>query len=342
MVDADPFPKDSSGHGSATAGIMAGRPTADWAGGLCPSARLYSASVIEEGSRLIRILLGLHWLLNHPVQVVNISVGVQKWNPILRPLIHALRQKDVLVVGVIGNDGAGCFRSPGAYPEVLCVGSTGADGKVSKFSGSRNLADTECLKPDLVACGEGWRSAKKGGGYKIYSGTSFATAFVSATAALLRQAAPGASAGQIAQAMIQTALPLAASQKHRSKSGCIQPLQALDLLRSKDEVPAWNQHSILIEKEHFRDPALSKELKYCPPGHFTEIILHRSPGQAPGIEEVLADTSGKKEIRRLRFLKEHGYAIALATKAQIEKWWTDDRIEMISNGVGEGSGFKLL
>ena len=134
MVEAH----DATGHGTVMGGLMAGRPTADWAGGLAPEAKLLVATAIESGHHIARILSALLWMLEEPVRIVNLSIGIPGWNPVFRPVIQALRQKGVLVVASIGNGGAGYFHSPGAYPEVLSVGAAVESGKALPRSGSKN------------------------------------------------------------------------------------------------------------------------------------------------------------------------------------------------------------
>ncbi len=94
---------DTNGHGTMTAGIMLGRATEEWGGGVAQEAEMLVAVAIETGHRISRVLSALIWMIEEPVQIVNLSVGFPGWNPIFQPLIQTLVKKGVLVIASIGN-----------------------------------------------------------------------------------------------------------------------------------------------------------------------------------------------------------------------------------------------
>jgi hypothetical protein len=143
-------------------------------------------------------------------------------------------EKDVLLVGGAGNTGASRVSFPAGAPGVVAVGAVDKNGVVwddSNF-GSALM---------LTAPGVYIRSASNGGGYHLADGTSDATAYVSATAALLRSKFPDLTAGQIANRLVKTAgLPSSESgislpDKHYGY-GFIRPYHAL-----ADDIPAGSK-----------------------------------------------------------------------------------------------------
>jgi subtilisin family serine protease len=213
---------DSGWHGTATASLM-----------VASGAVLSSGVVIEDGAIIARILLGLDWLAGLDVPVVNLSLGVAGVTPVFRTLVRVLCERDVLVVAPVGNDGAGDARSPGVYPEVLSVGSTGADGRVARFSGSSYDARTAtCIKPDVVAPGVDRLAAEPGNGWRMRSGTSMSAALVAGMAARLRKAFPAVPAVAVRRALCASSAMLAPDQTLRSRYGEICLEAASEYLRA--------------------------------------------------------------------------------------------------------------
>ncbi len=106
-----------------------------------------------------------------------------------------------------------------------------AVGCVSRDDDSGKTGDR--VQPDVAAPGVDVRSALPGGGHGFKNGTSMATPHVAGVAALLRQAAPGASVGQIKSALAVTARDLGMfGDDIRFGFGRIQPVDALDALLS--------------------------------------------------------------------------------------------------------------
>ncbi|WP_342377841.1 S8 family serine peptidase [Myxococcus stipitatus] len=186
-----PPPKafDTEDHGTHTAATIAGRPVKKQHVGIAPGAMLESACVIEGGYATARVLGGMDWAIGQGVRVLNMSLGFPGYQPDFLTLTQILREKNVLPVFAIGNEGPGTSRSPGNYSEALSVGATDEDRQVADFSSSESLPRTEDPNvPDLVAPGVDVISAQPGGGYQSMSGSSMATPHISGLAALLIEA----------------------------------------------------------------------------------------------------------------------------------------------------------
>jgi subtilisin len=208
FTDADGFevpgvaPFDTDAHGTHTAGTICGRAVNGKFIGVAPDAGLYSAAVIEGGNVVARILAGLDWVVRQQVKIVSISLGLRGWEDSFLELMIALRDRGILPVVAVGNEGPGTSRSPGNYPNVLSVGAISEANGVPDFSSSDMFSTpTTRIVPDLVAPGVAVVSAKAGGGYAQSRGTSMATPHIAGLAACLWQAKPNATADEIEMAI---------------------------------------------------------------------------------------------------------------------------------------------
>jgi subtilisin len=316
---------DATGHGTVMAGLLAGRATVNWEGGLAQESKLLVATVIESGHQIARILSGLIWMLEEPVRIVNLSIGITGWNPIFQPVIRALCQKGVLVVAAIGNGGAGQFCSPGAYPEVFTVGAADATGKALPFSGSKNEF-THCHKPDILSLSSVPSIRRGGDFYGEDTGTSGATAFVSGVAAQLMSLVPEATAEQVVYALKTTALPLSPEQKHRSQAGLIQPAAAAALLKTLPTVPHTNFEEVF---ERFRAESILFHTKYAPPEHFVPAILYVKSKDT--LQKFIKKTTIQNDaISFLHLHEKYNFITVVAMKKQLEVWWENESVLMIS------------
>jgi len=223
-----PRPFDSQDHGTHTAATIAGRPAGDRHVGVAPGARLASALVIEGGDVVARVLGGMDWAVGQGVRILSLSLGFRGWWEDFLPLTRLLRERNVLPVFAVGNEGPGTSRSPGNYPEALSVGAAGRAGEVADFSSSQRFRRRrEPLVPDLVAPGIDVVSARPGGGYQAMDGTSMATPHVAGLAALLMEARPDRSAGEVEAALFQSCRLAPGMTRTRANRGTADAVLAL-------------------------------------------------------------------------------------------------------------------
>lgn len=212
FVNGRPTPYDDSGHGTHTAGIIAGGSAGGAPIGVAPGASLMVAKAIGadgvgSGSAL---LAAAQWMADpdgdpatadHPAVINNSWASGATSDTWFRTMTARWRQLGITPVFAAGNAGPlGPIASPASYPDVITVGALGADGAAAPFSargpvpwnnldGRGPAAGTVLTKPDLAAPGVAVVSSV-GNGYLAYSGTSVAAPAVSGAAALLLQAAP--------------------------------------------------------------------------------------------------------------------------------------------------------
>ena len=231
QVVPDPQPHDTDDHGTHTAGTIAGRPLNGRNFGVAPDASLASAIVIEGGQVVARIIAGMDWAIGQGVQVLSMSLGLRGFLNDFLGLTQIVRQRGVLPVFAVGNEGPGTSRSPGNYSEALSVGAINRSREVASFSSSQRFArPNDPVVPDLVAPGVGVISARPGGGFQSMDGTSMATPHVAGLAALLLEAKPTATVDELENALFRSCSLQPGQSPDRAGRGLPNGPQALKIL----------------------------------------------------------------------------------------------------------------
>ena len=159
------------GHGTFVAGILAQ---------VAPGASLMPVRVLngDGNGTLMSVLKGLFYAATHGAQVINMSFGTPLYLPALIDAFHFVRGLGIVLVAAAGNEDTVEAQFPALCPDILAVASVESSGAKSPYSNyGAHIA--------LAAPGTAIRSTYWDGGYASWSGTSFATPFVAAEAALI-------------------------------------------------------------------------------------------------------------------------------------------------------------
>jgi len=197
---------DCDGHGTAVAAIVAGRVAAgdDRAAGVAPSARIYPVAVQGDFAQAPAALVGqaIREAADH-ASVINLSFARPSNDPDVAAAIKYALARNVVVVAAAGNEGAAQTQTwyPAAYPGVLAVAAVGPSGQPLDASNKGAWISVAAPGQTLTAVPAGGR------GYVTVSGTSFAAAIVSGTAALIRSRFPSLTAQQVVARIVATAVP---------------------------------------------------------------------------------------------------------------------------------------
>ncbi|MBF8193180.1 type VII secretion-associated serine protease mycosin [Nonomuraea sp. K274] len=198
--------RDCVGHGTAVAGIIAGRDLTSRGVpvmGVAPAARIVSIKQTEgQSGDVIRLAEGIRRAAELGADVINVSVQAED-HPVLKSAVTYAQDKDAMIVAAAGNvkqeGGAVTPAYPAEYPGVIAVGSAGPGGGKSEFSNG-------ATRISVTAPGSGVTSAWTGGGYRTgLDGTSFAAPFVSGVAALVRARHPELDHWQVKRRLEATA-----------------------------------------------------------------------------------------------------------------------------------------
>ncbi|MFD8323398.1 type VII secretion-associated serine protease mycosin [Kitasatospora purpeofusca] len=196
---------DTDGHGTGMASLIAGHGHGDGAGimGLAPKAKILPVRIPLEGESLSlqsELALAIRYAVDHGASVVNMSIGGPSGaDPDERAAVKYAVDKDVVLVASTGN-GTNAVEYPAAFPGVVAVGAVDRNGQL--WSRSTVGPQTTLVAPGADIPHAGAKSTSAQG---IGNGTSDATAYVSATAALIRAKYPSLSAGQVINRMIKSA-----------------------------------------------------------------------------------------------------------------------------------------
>jgi subtilisin family serine protease len=164
---------DPVGHGTACAGIIHQ---------LAPAAKLVSVRVMGAGAGTgEQFVRGLQWVLEQHeprIGLVNLSLGTtqERMATPLRRLVDQAYIQDVILVAALNNMGAVSY--PAHFASLIAVDNQGFPEPLM-FQYQRG-------KPaELVARGVYVQAPKSGGGYQLWTGTSFACPHVTALVARL-------------------------------------------------------------------------------------------------------------------------------------------------------------
>ncbi len=155
--------------------------------------------------------------------VINLSISTTTDTPGLRAAVQAALDADIVVVAAVGNDyGRGNPTPyPASYDGVVGVGAIGQ-------SGTRLSESQVGTYVDMVAPGEAIVGAAPRSGHLVRSGTSFATPFVAATAALIRARYPQLNRTEVVRRLLATTDPASGGQPSLDYGyGVVNPLRAL-------------------------------------------------------------------------------------------------------------------
>ncbi|HQR32709.1 MAG TPA: S8 family serine peptidase [Blastocatellia bacterium] len=208
-------PCDDDSHGTHTLGSALGSDGAANQVGVAPGAKFIACRNMNLGDgKPSTYLECIEWLLapypngataaqGDPTKAPDITTNSWTCPPsegcepnTLKAALEAHRAAGILTVAAAGNSGSGCSTvkdPPGIYDAVYTVGAiSGSTGTIASFSsrGPVTIDGSNRLKPDITAPGVLVRSAIRGGGYSLLSGTSMATPHVAGAVALLWSARP--------------------------------------------------------------------------------------------------------------------------------------------------------
>ncbi|MFK4869648.1 type VII secretion-associated serine protease mycosin [Streptomyces sp. CSMPJR101] len=201
--------EDLVGHGTKMASIIAGH--GHGAGndsgviGLAPKAKILPLRTLrtrEDRNLEETWAPAVRYAVDHGAKVINLSFGSEGGSKTSSDGVEAIayaQAHDVVVVAAAGNEG-GAVIEPAALPGVVSVGAVDEKANLWEDSNTGKVLALTAPGADIVGANNTMSN-----GYGVASGTSEATAYVSAAAALVRSKYPDLTAGQVINRLIKTA-----------------------------------------------------------------------------------------------------------------------------------------
>ncbi|MER7005187.1 type VII secretion-associated serine protease mycosin [Dactylosporangium sp. NPDC000555] len=194
---------DTDGHGTAMAGLIAGRGKGhdDGVLGIAPKASILPLRVSrapEFGGDPANLAAGIEWATAQGAKVICIALDVSQ-NPAMRAALEKALAADVVIVAAAGNlPGTKTVAYPARMPGVLAVGGIDQQGHHAEISTTGPEVAITAPAVDIVSLDFGAR-------YRKGTGTSDAAAIVAGAAALVRAKYPQLSAQEVIRRLTYTA-----------------------------------------------------------------------------------------------------------------------------------------
>ncbi|HEY1339095.1 MAG TPA: malectin domain-containing carbohydrate-binding protein [Bryobacteraceae bacterium] len=206
---------DDNGHGTHVAGTIAAA-TQNGAGvsSVAWPVAVVSYKVLDKtgsGSDSV-IAQAITAAADAGIPVVSMSLGGAGYSQALQDAINYAWARNTLVICAAGNGSTSALTFPAAANHAIGVSATDSFGNVASFSNFGPSVDVAGPGVNILSTAPSYSGTQLGIlNYASLSGTSMATPHVSAVAALIAMATPGAPAAAIAQRLQQSAVSRDAS-----------------------------------------------------------------------------------------------------------------------------------
>ncbi len=218
---------DPNGHGTHVAGVIAAHVN-NQRGivGAAPAVKILPVRVLDKngGGVASDVAKGIIWATDHGARVVNLSLGGGE-APGIREAIQYANRKGTVVFAAGGNDGQSGNDPmyPAAYPEAIAVAGVDSDLGHMAIGNTGKYIDVAAPGVGIVST---WGSSNTA--YASATGTSMATPYAAAAAALIVSANPKASVDRVTHLLESSATDLGPPGNDSTFGhGLINPLGAL-------------------------------------------------------------------------------------------------------------------
>lgn len=208
-----------AGQGRATGGVI----------GIAPGVELLAISVglgVGGADTDAQVAQAIIWAVDNGASVINLSLSrnSERWPESWDEAFLYAFENDVVIVAASGNrESQTGATAPATMPGVLSVTAVDRGGNVNSTAGTSGIGVA------VAAPGVEMLGSYPGGEIKMWEGSSAAAPIVTGMVALMRQADPVASANDIIQRVISTAIDLGEPGFDATYGfGLIDPVAAVD------------------------------------------------------------------------------------------------------------------
>lgn len=221
LMGSEMVPYDKNGHGTHSAGIIAGSGTANQLyRGVAPGASIVGVKALDDkgNGRISNLVAAMDWIMENQerynIRIVNLSLSTDEpsdGNDAGCRAVDKAVENGLIVCTSSGNSGpdVNTIGSPAASRKAITVGAMADMGEkgiyLADFSSRGPTLDGR-IKPDITAPGVNISAPCSDSlfGYTRLTGTSSAAPFVAGVAALMLEADPSLTPEQIKDVLIST------------------------------------------------------------------------------------------------------------------------------------------
>jgi uncharacterized repeat protein (TIGR02543 family) len=197
------FADDDRGHGTRVAGVIAAdKDNNIGIAGAAPNVTILPIKANYPGTTSFRdsyVINGILYAIEQEVDIINLSIGNTSYNALMAQAVQQAEAAGILVVAASGNTGKQQYIYPAAYQHSLSVGSVSDTMNKSFFTTFND-------KLDLMAPGHNIITTDRNGYYAMVSGTSFASPYVAAMAAMIKSVYPSMTPADLKERLIESAI----------------------------------------------------------------------------------------------------------------------------------------
>lgn len=198
FVDKDTQPEDGHGHGTQVASIITQNTPANVK--ILPIKAFTDKASYTD----LDLFLAVEYAIEKKADILNMSFGGYALDAVTAKYMKDAVASDMIIVAAYGNDGIETDEMyPACYKEVIGVSAVDSERNLASFSNFGSGVD-------LAAPGKGLHAANISGKSKYTSvqGTSFATPYVAAAAALLKTYDPTYTRSEISALLYNNSIDL--------------------------------------------------------------------------------------------------------------------------------------
>ncbi len=221
-------PREEGAHGTHVAGIIAAKDDGMGILGLAPhvqilSVRIFSPDALDHyitnyGLPIsyvgdFNVARGIVEAVDYGADVLSNSWGGKGYSQLIKAAIDYAIVNGAVFVVAMGNSSTDEVEYPAAYPGVIAVGATTPGNERADFSTMGGWISVGAPGTGILSCIPRWWEQDGTGAellYDYWPGTSMATPFVSALAALVLERHPGATPYQVKRLIETTAMDIEA------------------------------------------------------------------------------------------------------------------------------------
>jgi thermitase len=172
---------DHFGHGTHVAGIIAATANNGIGiAGIAPNCRLLNVKVADDKGMVWASAAaeGIIWAVDRGAKIINMSLAIPTITPALEEAVDYAWSKGVVIIAAAGNTGTSVPTYPASCSNVIAVAATDINGSLWERSNHGDWVNAYAPGVEIY-------STLPGNSYGYNSGTSMATAYVTAVTALM-------------------------------------------------------------------------------------------------------------------------------------------------------------